>query len=112
MLDAFHDLINNSAFWLFMGTLVSAVFAYRTAWIPYRNRNKPVNVAKASSFEELKAAVEILGDVIERQDKAHMGEVNRLYKRIGKLEENEDRLTLKVDTLQRKLREALNGNSH
>lgn len=106
-MEAIKALLNNGAFWIFLGTCVTAYFTYKGLLLPYQKRNKPqVMVRNASTFEELKAAVELLQTISERKDKQHSTEVSRLLKRIEDLETANGELYDQVEHLKDRLRKA------
>jgi hypothetical protein len=113
--SGFHELLNNAAFWGFLGACVIAFFGYKGAVAPYifkqrhkhlLNGEKRINVKRVTSFDELKAVVEILQKENERKDaalheqeKRHQSAMQYAYKRI-------DELYGEIDNLKRRLHEA------
>jgi hypothetical protein len=111
-MNDFHLLINNGAFWGFMGTVVVAFFGYRGLLVPYiedqkrkkytngnGDGNYKMNIKRVTSFDELKAVVEILQNeldrkdkMMQRQDERHRIELKGAYTRIDELYEEIDKL--------------------
>lgn len=96
------ELLDNPAFFVFLGTCVTAFFTYKAAVLPMLEQRRKQKVTdgdgrvdpkKATSFDELKAVVEILQGELDRKDKAHQNELLRTYTRIESLEKSNDKLT-------------------
>lgn len=106
-MEAVKQLLSNGAFWAFLGVFVTAYFSYKGLLLPYqKKRSGKVDVSKASTFDELKAAVELLQTISERKDGQHSREVVRLYERITHLEETNNQLYDEVERLKERLRKA------
>lgn len=111
-----HQLLNNGAFWTFLGTITVAYFGYKVALVPYlkdQKRKKIINgdidsrvppmphlnVKKVSSFDELKEVVGVLQKELERKDKVmqeqdirYREELMRAYGRIDDLYQELDKV--------------------
>lgn len=109
-MEALRELLNNTAFWAFLGVFSTGYFGYKGLLLPYREkqrrRNGRVDVKNVNTFEELKAAIELLQTIAERKDESHVKEVNRLLKRIESLEGANDGLYEEVEHLKERLRKA------
>lgn len=109
-MDALSELLNNGAFWAFLGVFSTAYFTYKGLLIPYRDRQRKargrVDVKNVSTFEELKAAIELLQTIAERKDAYHAKEVVRLLGRIKTLEDANDLLYTEIEHLKERLRKA------
>lgn len=106
-MEAIRELFNNPAFWAFAATAISGWFTYKGLFVPYQNKKKgKIDVKNVSTFEELKAAVELLQSLSERKDKQHQQEVERLYTRIHNLETDNDEMYKELTRLKTRLREA------
>lgn len=109
------QLLNNPAFWVFLGTCVTAFFTYKAAIVPIMDERRKQRVTdshgkadpkKATSFDELKAVVEILQGELQRKDVAHNNELIRAYTRIEALEKDNTKLYEEIDHLKARLHKA------
>lgn len=109
------QLLNNGAFWVFLGTCVTAFYTYKAAVLPALEERRKKKVLdgngradpnKATSFEELKAVVEILQRELERKDEAHNRELIRAYSRIEAVEGENEKLYKEIEKLKDRLHRA------
>lgn len=84
MLDYINNLSNNPAFWIFLGTLVTAYFGYKG--IIKKTQPTKHKIRTASSFEELRSVVEILQNELEKKDKRHRRELETYDEKFMELE--------------------------
>ena len=73
MLDYISNLLENPAFWTFLGIFVSSYFGYKA--IVKKIPSPKQKIKNASSFEELRSVVEILQNELEKKDKRHRKEL-------------------------------------
>lgn len=109
------QLFNNPAFWVFLGTCVTGYFTYRAAVVPLIEERRKRKVTdeegnpdpkKATSFDELKAVVEILQRELVRKDEAHSRELIRAYTRIEAVEKENERCYTEIEKLKDRLHKA------
>lgn len=88
-MDTIRELFSNAAFWVFLGTAVTAFFGYKG--IIARYPKKIPDPKKASTFEELMAIVELLQGELTKKDKRYSDDINYVLQRIKELrDENAD----------------------
>ena len=79
--EAFSDLLRNGAFWTFLGVLVTSYFGYKEV-----TKRSPTGQAKkvrnASSFEELRAVVEVLQSELVKKDKRHKDDTDYMLSQL------------------------------
>lgn len=109
------ELLDNPAFFVFLGTCVTGYFTYKAAVLPVLEQRRKQKVTdgdgkadpkKATSFEELKAVVEILQGELDRKDKAHQNEMIRAYTRIEILEKTNSKMFDEIEHLKDRLHKA------
>lgn len=85
-MDAIIRLLDNPAFWVFLGTLVTAYLGYKSV----AAKNPQIQVKKklrnATNFEELKAVVEVLQNELENKDKRHRAELKQYDDKFDRVE--------------------------
>lgn len=119
-MNEIHQLLANGYFWGFLGTLATAILGYKSVLAPIieeRRRRQylasngngsasKISIKKVTSFDELKAVVEILQGELERKDKAHIKELARAYIRIEALETENSRLYDDLEQVKDRLHRA------
>lgn len=103
MREAILALLNNAAFWGFLGTFVIAYFGYKQVI-----KKTPMGIAKQkvkniSSFEELRAVVEVLQGELIKKDKRHKDDTDYILSQLREARGE-------VLTLTHKLAEAVKQN--
>lgn len=91
MLEAINNLLANPAFWTFLGLAIPAYFGYKKVVQKYT----PRPVQKASSFEELRAVVEVLQSELIKKDKRHKDDTDYLLGQLRAVREDNRDLTQK-----------------
>lgn len=89
-MDHLLQLINNPAFWLFLGTFVTAYFGYKGI-VKKEISNHPIKEAKkqiknATNFDELRAVVEILQGELEKKDERHTLELKQYDDKFARID--------------------------
>jgi hypothetical protein len=82
MREAVLALLNNPAFWGFLGTFVVAYFGYKQVI-----KKTPAGIARqkvknVSSFEELRAVVEVLQNELVKKDKRHKDDTDYMLSQL------------------------------
>lgn len=92
MQEAITKLLDNPAFWTFLGIAVTAYFGYKQVIKKYA----PKPIQKASSFEELRAVVEVLQGELIKKDKRHKDDTDYLLGQLRAVREDNRDLTIKL----------------
>lgn len=104
MREALLALLNNPAFWVFLGTFVTTYFGYKQVV-----KKTPAGIAKQrvkniSSFEELRAVVEVLQGELIKKDKRHKDDTDYILSQLREARSE-------VLELTHRLAEAMKQNS-
>ena len=91
MKSALVQLLSNPAFWVFLGTFVTAYYGYKAVARRYPSSKKAVK--NASSFEELRAVVEVLQGELVKKDKRHKDDTDYLLSQLRELRDDNRQLT-------------------
>ena len=119
MTTAIQTLVNNPAFWTFLGIAVTSYFGYKQVMKKTPVGKMKADVHNVSSFEELRAVVEVLQGELLKKDKRHKddtdyilsqlrearSEVGRLTQDLADSVKNNSQCTQKIAHLENKLKQ-------
>lgn len=96
MQNALSSLVNNPAFWTFLGIFVTAYFGYKQVV-----KKSPAGLAKqkvrnANSFEELRAVVEVLQEELVKKDRRHKDDTDYILSQLREARREVGELTKKL----------------
>lgn len=90
-MEAIEALFGNPAFWTFLGLAIPAYFGYKQVAKKYAPKPK-----QASSFEELRAVVEVLQGELLKKDKRHKDDTDYLLLQLRAVRDDNRDLSTKL----------------
>lgn len=85
-MDSILKLLDNPAFWVFLGTIVTSYLGYKGIVAKNPKSQVKKKIRNATSFEELKAVVEVLQNELENKDKRHRSELKQYDDKFDRVE--------------------------
>lgn len=90
------DLLNNPAFWTFLGVFATSYFGYKAIVSRTPEAKQKAAVKKATSFEELRAVVEVLQQELINKDKRHKADTEYMLSQLREAREEVRQLAIKL----------------
>lgn len=94
--QAIADLFNNPAFWVFLGTCVTSYYTYKAVIKRTPAGKAQAQVRNATSFEELRAVVEVLQQELIDKDKRHKADTEYMLLQLREAREEVRQLAIKL----------------
>ena len=100
MTNAIAQLLNNPAFWVFLGTLVTAYYGYKQAVKMTPAGKAKTQARNASSFEELRSVVEVLQGELIKKDKRHKDDTDYILSQLKESREETTKCQIEIKRLR------------